>query len=151
MSPNTTHSMSHTGSGTRRRRARGGFSLLELMLVLAIIGILMAVAAFNVLGMGAKGKVTATQSTLNTIKSALDSYILQYSSAPNQLNVLIQTKFLSNKKLQDGWGTNLNYEPRPGDVDRPYLLTSSGPDMQVGTPDDIDVWLINAPETPANP
>lgn len=151
MLQNDTTFVTRTMRATPRRRARGGFSLLELMLVLAIIGILMAVAAFNVLGMGAKGKVTATQSTLNTIKSALDSYILQYSSAPSQLNVLIQTKFLSNKKLQDGWGSNLNYEPRPGDVDRPYLLTSSGPDLQVGTPDDIDVWLINAPETPTNP
>ena len=60
-------------------RGSSGFSLLELMLVLAIMGILMAVVAINVLGAGDKAKITATKATLKTIKTQLAAYHLETS------------------------------------------------------------------------
>ena len=42
------------------RRVRRGFSLLELMLVLAIMGILMSVVAYNVIGAGDKAEPKTT-------------------------------------------------------------------------------------------
>ena len=81
-------------SKNRIKRARSGFSLLELMLVLAIMGILMAVVAINVLGAGDKAKITATKATLKNIKTAMSSYHLETSGWPPDLQTLITTKYL---------------------------------------------------------
>ena len=63
----------HTTTKPRRRRA---FSLLELMLVLAIMGILMAVVAINMVGHGARAQMTAAKASLKTIKTNVDTYYI---------------------------------------------------------------------------
>lgn len=145
-------------SPVRKRRSAGaglchtgGFSLLELMLVLAIIGVLMAVAAYNVLGGGARAKITATKASLTTIKTALTAYNLDQSAFPPDLHTLVTTKHLDDKALGDGWKNAFNYDPRGRDADHPFILFSNGPDGQVGTADDIDVWTMDAPTTPTAP
>jgi len=124
------------------RKARG-FSLLELMLVLAIIATLMAVAAWNFLGQGEKARTKATKQTLFTIQSAMDAYNLEYASFPPDLRTLVTTKFLKDQKLKDGWDQELYYDPRGTSKDRPYKLMSPGEDKTLGSEDDIDVWMIN--------
>src|SRR5262245_58179552 len=106
-------------------RRMGGFSLLELMLVLAIMGILMAVVAINVLGAGDKAKITATKATLKNIKTAMASYHLETSSWPPDLQALITTKYLESMKLQDAWKTDLMYDPHGPNADQPYYLGSA--------------------------
>jgi general secretion pathway protein G len=125
------------------RGAARGFSLLELMLVLAIMGILMAVVAINVMGSGTKAKITATKATLSTVKNALSSYHLEYSAFPPSLQLLITTKYLENKPIQDGWKNDLIYDPNGPSADQPFVLGSSGPDKIVGTEDDINVWTMD--------
>lgn len=127
----------------KSRRARPGFSLLELMLVLAIMGILMAVVAINVLGAGDKAKITATKATLKNIKTALASYHLETSSWPPDLQTLITTKYLDNMKLQDAWKVDLIYDPHPINADQQYALGSAGPDKVAGNDDDINVWTMD--------
>lgn len=122
-----------------------GFSLLELMLVLAIIGVLMAVAAVNVLGTGERAKIKATKASLATISSALNSYSLEYSTFPPTLATLTSVKppFLDDsKKMKDAWDTDFFYDPR-GRGTRPYLLGSPGADKTPGNEDDIDIWTMN--------
>src|ERR1051326_179051 len=70
------------------RARRGGFSLLELMLVLAIIGVLTAVAAVSVFGQGEKAKKKATRASMAVIKNALDQYHLEKSVWPTTLSAL---------------------------------------------------------------
>jgi len=122
-----------------------GFSLLELMLVLAILGVLMSVAAVNVLGTGQRAKIKATRTSLDTIRTALNSYNLEYSSFPPTLGTLtaIKPAFLDDtKKLKDAWDGDFFYDPR-GRGEQPYLLGSSGEDKVPGNEDDIDVWTMN--------
>jgi general secretion pathway protein G len=123
--------------------ARAGFSLLELMLVLAIISILVAAAAYNLAGAGARAKNQITKSSLNTIKGALSSYNIQYSSYPVGLPVLITTRFLEDKRLQDAWGREWLYDPRGLNKDQPYILGSAGEDGIPGNEDDINVWTMD--------
>lgn len=123
------------------RRARSGFSLLELTLVLAILGVLAAVAAFNFAGAGTRAKVRATKVTLGTIKQILQTYQVDYSSFPDRLQTLIDTKYMDDKKIKDGFDQPLYYAS-PGLNGQPYELMSGGVDMKFGTGDDINVWTI---------
>lgn len=124
------------------RRAPRAFSLLELMLVLAILGILMAVAAWNLAATGDKAKIRATTVTLETIRQQLAAYNLEKNGYPPNLVALTTAGFLDpSKKLVDGWDQPLIYMT-PGLNGRPYELLSAGPDKQPSTPDDIDVWTM---------
>lgn len=125
-------------------RAARGFSLLELMLVLAIIGILMAVAAVNILAGGDRAKRRATQASMSTIKGQLMDYNLNANTFPPQLQTLVTAKFLDDKALKDGWGNDFFYSPTGRDKDHPFILQSPGPDHQLGTEDDIDVWTMGS-------
>jgi general secretion pathway protein G len=127
----------------RPRRHRAGFSLLELMLVIAIMGVLMAVVGFNVLGSGERAKKRATEATLKNVQTQLNSYHLETSAWPPDLQTLVTTKFLDDVKLVDGWGTPLMYDPRPIAENQPYALGSSGKDKAAGNEDDINIWTMN--------
>ncbi|GMV27193.1 MAG: hypothetical protein AMXMBFR58_32240 [Phycisphaerae bacterium] len=124
------------------RSVRPGFSLLELSLVLALLGVLMAVAAYNIMGAGERGKIKATRVTLTTIKNILQTYQVDHSTFPPDLQTLITTKYLEDKKIKDGFEQPLYYAV-PGRDGRLYELLSAGPDSKFQTPDDIDVWMID--------
>lgn len=127
---------------TRRHRTRA-FSLLELMLVVAIMGILMAVVGINVLGSGNRAKKRATEATLRTVSTALEDYHLANSAWPPDLQVLITAKYLKDMKLADGWGSALLYDPRPINENQPFALGSAGEDKSAGNEDDINYWNLN--------
>lgn len=135
--------------GTRReacgavRSRRRGFSLIELTLVLAIMGVLIAVASFNLLGQGEKAKTRATQTTMATIRTAIDQYNLDNSAFPPDLATLQSAKLLdANKPLKDGWNRDLVYDPRGRSKEQPYILGSTGSDGMAGTEDDLSVWTV---------
>jgi len=127
------------------RRRRGGFSLLELMLVLGILGVLMAVAAVNVLGGQERANKRATEATMRTVQSGIIEYKTFANAFPADLNALVPD-YVSTTK--DAWGNDLYYTT-PGFGDRPFTLISNGPDGQPETDDDMDLWEIveeqNAP------
>lgn len=125
--------------GAERRR-RAGFSLLELMLVLAIIGALTAVAAWNLLGAGERAKIRVTRTSLSQIGNILKSYQIDTSSYPPDIATLVRAKYLEGDK--DGFDRPVYYRPT-GDANRPFELLSYGPDGVPATADDIDYWAIN--------
>lgn len=117
--------------------ARPGFSLLELTLVLAIIGILVAMVAVNIAGAGSRAKIKTTKAALEVVASQLKSYHLEYSAYPPTLDILVTAKFLdASKALKDAWDSPFVYEPRPHGTEQ-FTLVSTGEDKQVGTEDDI--------------
>ena len=132
----------------RKQRSRAGlrvqvpgFSLIELTLVVVILGVLMAVVAVNVLGQGEKAKIRATETSMTTIQSSLDSYHLEYSTYPPDLETLKTAKYLTpNKPIEDGWKRTYYYV-LPGSTN-PYDLMSAGSDGEFGTPDDINIWTM---------
>ncbi|MCC2981371.1 MULTISPECIES: type II secretion system major pseudopilin GspG [unclassified Sphingomonas] len=112
----------------RKRRKRNGFTLVELMVVIVIIGLLATIVALNVIPSGDTAKVQKAKADIATIEQALELYRLQQNSYPTTaqgLDALVTAPAgLSNpaayqaggyiKKLpEDPWG-------------RAYLYASPG-------------------------
>ncbi len=123
-------------------RAARGFSLLEIMLVVAIIGILMGAVAWNLAGQAEKAKISATKVTMRTIKGALTTYSVEHSAYPPTLGPLVLQKTIEEKSTKDSWGRDYFYSPQ-GLNTNPFQLISLGADGQAGTTDDIDVWTMD--------
>ena len=78
-----------------RRRVRPseqGFTLIELMVVVVILGLLAAIVTYNVLPLGDRGKITKAKADIAQIEGALDLYKLQndvYPSTTDGLQALV--------------------------------------------------------------
>ena len=81
--PSANIQVTHTAR-TRRvsRRASRGFTLIELMVVLAILGVLAALIVPNVIGRADDARVTAARTDVNNLMQALKLYRLDNQSYP---------------------------------------------------------------------
>lgn len=128
------------------RRIRRGFTLMELLLVLAIIGLLMGggAAVYSGIMDGAKG--TKTRSKIGTISMQLQQYQAQKSGRlPSQslgLNALKSMGAVkTDEELLDSWGEPLIYTYPAKKGGDQFDLWSKGPDKLENTPDDIGNWI----------
>ena len=75
----------------RRLRADAGFTLIEIMVVVVILGILAALIAPNIIGNVDKAQVAAVKQDIRVIESAIDMYRLErfrYPTTDEGLNAL---------------------------------------------------------------
>ncbi len=80
---------------TRRcNKAQEGFTLLELMIVMIIIGILAAVAVPAYLQSVRKAKEAVLREDLHAMRSAIDSYTVDKQKAPQALDDLVTSGYL---------------------------------------------------------
>jgi general secretion pathway protein G len=94
-----------------RRRSRG-FTLLELMVVIVIIGVLAALIAPNVLSRVGQAKITAAQTDITSIMNALKIYKLdngRYPSTDQGLQALVAKP--SSGSIPGNWKTYLDKLP----------------------------------------
>ncbi|MGM0434781.1 MAG: type II secretion system major pseudopilin GspG [Pseudomonadota bacterium] len=135
-----------------------GFTLIEIMVVMVILGLLVALVAPNIMGRGDEARVTAAEAQLRNISSALDLYRLdnsQYPSTEQGLDALVEKPSGSpepsnwnpegymNAIPKDPWGNEYQYV-QPGS-EGPYDLYSFGADGREGGEGvnaDISVWDV---------
>jgi len=131
--------------------AARGFSLLEITLVLVIIGLLMGVAAINLVGGAAKARIRTTNATMNVYKTAIQSYMVDHAdSPPATLAALVDGKYVEADNTggppMDAWKVAFYYNPTPDEAGHPFQLISGGSDKEIGTPDDLNLWRIGLEE-----
>src|SRR5260370_29247773 len=79
---------------TRRRTNAGGFTLLEMMIVISIIIILMAIAIPNYNRTVIQSRESVLRSNLSTLRSVISQYTLDKQKAPQSLDDLVQAGYL---------------------------------------------------------
>jgi general secretion pathway protein G len=117
--------------------AKAGFTLVEILLVMVIIGVLAGVVVVQFGGRSTEARINATRSSIAAICTAVDLYevdVGKYPSGLGDLTTAIEGRQPALKRMpMDSWGNAFALEsPGPS-----YIIRSSGPDEQVGSEDDI--------------
>jgi general secretion pathway protein G len=76
------------------RRAEAGFTLIELMIVMTIIGILAAIAIPSYVNAVKHAREAVLREDLHTLRTAIDSYTEDKEKAPQSLDDLVQAGYL---------------------------------------------------------
>ncbi len=127
-----------------------GMTLIEIMVVVAIIGLVMAMVTVNVMSRFAKAKVDTARTQAKALEQSLEQYYLDNGSYPSTeqgLSALVEAPggakrfqpggYLKGGKVpKDPWGHEYDYIS-PGATGQPFEISSKGPDGQEGTDDDI--------------
>jgi len=136
-----TNSRTHrTAIASTARATAAGFTLLEVMIVLAIIGLIAGGIGVTVFNQFKKGQVKIAKTTVGEISGAVQQYMMENNSeCPKGMEDLVAKKNLK-KLIKDPWGKDFVLKcPGANDTDGADI-TSSGPDKQEGTADDIKSW-----------
>jgi general secretion pathway protein G len=78
------------------RCGEGGFTLVELMIVMTIIGLLAAIAIPSYIQSVKRAKEAVLREDLHTIRTAIDSYTVDKEKAPQGLDDLVQSGYLKS-------------------------------------------------------
>ena len=122
-----------------RSAATAGFTLVELLLVVAILGILASVAVMNLTGKGDEARIAAQRTSIGTIRQAITTYEMT-AGLPKSLDALTSDQpnggapLLEKNALTDQWGNQLQYKIIGKGK---YEIRSAGPDGKMNTEDDI--------------
>jgi len=138
-----------------------GFTLIEIMVVVIILGLLAGIVLPKILGREEEAKVSAAKVQIKSIESALDGFKLDngfYPTTDQGLNALIKKPevgripdkwkeggYLKPARIpQDPWKKDYLYFS-PGNEGREYEIISYGPDGEAGGEGknaDINSWKI---------
>jgi general secretion pathway protein G len=79
-----------------RNRTEQGFTLLELMIVMVVIGLLAAIAIPAYTSNIRNAREAVLKEDLHTLRSAIDSYTVDKQKAPQSLDDLVQSGYLKS-------------------------------------------------------
>lgn len=133
--------MQTTTNSKKTLSSQKGFTLVEIMIVLVILGGLMALLVPSVTGQRDKANVRMTKISMGKVSTALESFYGDCNQYPTSLDQLLQkpsedvcdnwgpTAYIrGNKDIRDAWNRDFMYEVEGGG----FVLKSFGKDGQEG-------------------
>ena len=146
-------SLTHTTFKQRAARARGGFTLLEMLVVILIIAMLTGIVGPRLLGQVSKSETTTARAQMSALDKALQSYRMDVGHFPTTEQGLQalrvapsgearwQGPYLQGEVPNDPWGQPYQYAV-PGTDGKDFELFSFGRDRASGgTGDGADIHL----------
>jgi general secretion pathway protein G len=134
-------------------RGTTGFTLLEIMLVVVIMGILMTVAVVKLGGKTKQAQIAAARADVKAFSQALALFEMDCGSYPGGeqgLQALVaqppnctnwKGPYIESGKIKDDpWASKYIYKCPGEKLPHSYDLYSPGPDKVEGTDDDIGNW-----------
>ncbi|MEN6527624.1 MAG: type II secretion system protein GspG [Candidatus Polarisedimenticolia bacterium] len=113
-----------------------GFTLIELLIVVAIIGIIAAIAIPNLLNAIDRGKQKRTMADMRSIGTAVEAYAVDNNKYPQHTAVALSTDtgtdqmagmltpvYMKNLPVNDGWAKPMGYVSADGSL---YTIWSTG-------------------------
>jgi general secretion pathway protein G len=140
---------------TRDSRRRAGFTLIEVLLVVAILGVIAAAVVPALIGRQQEANIQISRTDIKGLEQALKMYAIDHDGAyldggKDALPQLTQASEYRGHKLtpyleeipKDAWGEPLYYEYPSSKVGGKPAIWSSGPNRQNedGGGDDINNW-----------
>ena len=132
---------------THTSTTAAGFTLIEILVVMAIIGMLAVMVAPNIFNQQAGAQRDAALSQISALEAALDTYRLDVGQYPDSLEGLVENDsgraawngpYLRREVPLDPWGNEYVYDSDG----RGFTLVSYGPDGERGGEgDDADIGL----------
>jgi len=127
------------GDGTGRRDE--GFTLVELMVVLVIIGLLATIVIINVMPAADRAAVTKARADIATLEQGIEMYRLdnqRYPTTSEGLQALVAGRYI-RRLPDDPWRHPYRYAA-PGQGGKPFTVASWGADgREGGTGNDADI------------
>jgi len=130
-------------------RRQGGFTLIEIMVVVIILGILVSLIAPNIFGVLDDAEITATRVQMRNLEVALDTYRMNHSRYPTTeegLEILKNPPGRDRGYMdtipKDSWNNTYQYRSpgEHGDFDL-YSLGRDGKEGGEGLDADIGNWV----------
>ncbi len=140
----------------RRRNARRGFTIIELLIVIGILHAIGGIVLVNVIGAQDRADVGVTKVQMQGIEDGLQRFRVDMKRWPSEeegVAVLWSSSGLEDEEESSKWGGPYLQKPAPNDqwgsawVYRnpseieglSYDLISIGPDREEGTDDDLNI------------
>ncbi|NBV40472.1 prepilin-type N-terminal cleavage/methylation domain-containing protein [bacterium] len=116
------------------KHVQPGMSFIEIMIVLAIMGVFIAMVGPNLASWLGRGQKSATLSTLRSITNELETYNMDTGHYPDSLEDLVTQPAdesnwsgpYMNRIPKDGWKQEFSYKRNDKGVQPPYELFSYG-------------------------